>query len=36
MQKSVAFRYTNNEWAEKEFRKTIPFIIASKIGKHKL
>jgi hypothetical protein len=28
LQKSVAFRYTNNEQTEKEYRKTIPFIIA--------
>jgi hypothetical protein len=30
LQKSVAFLYTNNEQIEKEYRKTIPFIIASK------
>ena len=30
MQKSVAFLYTNNEAAESEIKKTIPFIIASK------
>jgi hypothetical protein len=30
MQKSVAFLYTNNEQTEKESRKTIPYIIASK------
>jgi hypothetical protein len=29
-QKSVAFLYINNEQIEKEYRKTIPFIIASK------
>jgi hypothetical protein len=29
-QKSVPFLYTNNEQIEKEYRKTIPFIIASK------
>ena len=29
-QKSVAFLYTNNELREREIRKTIPFIIASK------
>ena len=29
-QKSVAFLYTNNEQAEREIRKTIPFPIASK------
>jgi hypothetical protein len=28
LQKSVAFLYTNNEWIEKEYRKTIPFTIA--------
>jgi hypothetical protein len=28
--KSVAFLYTNNEQTEKEYRKTIPFTIASK------
>jgi hypothetical protein len=30
LQKSVAFLYTNNEKIEKEYRKTIPFTIASK------
>ena len=30
IQKSVAFLCTNNEWLEKEIKKTIPFIIASK------
>jgi hypothetical protein len=30
IQKSVAFLYTNNEQIEKEYRKTIPFAIASK------
>jgi hypothetical protein len=30
LQKSLAFLYTNNEPIEKEYRKTIPFIIASK------
>jgi hypothetical protein len=30
LQKSVAFLYTNNEQIEIEFRKTIPFPIASK------
>jgi hypothetical protein len=30
VQKSVAFLYTNNEQIEKEYRKTIPFIIASR------
>jgi hypothetical protein len=30
LQKSVAFLYTSNEQTEKEYRKTIPFIIASK------
>jgi hypothetical protein len=29
-EKSVAFLYTNNEQIEKEYRKTIPFTIASK------
>jgi hypothetical protein len=33
LQKSVAFLYTNNEQIEKEYRKTVPFIIASKIKK---
>jgi hypothetical protein len=28
--KSLAFLYTNNEQTEKEYMKTIPFIIASK------
>jgi hypothetical protein len=30
LQKSVAFLYTNSEQIEKEYRKTIPFITASK------
>jgi hypothetical protein len=30
LQKSVAFLYTNNEQIEKEYRKTIPFTIASR------
>jgi hypothetical protein len=30
LQKSVAFLYTNNGQTEKEYRKTIPFTIASK------
>jgi hypothetical protein len=30
LRKSVAFLYTNNEQTEKEYRKTIPFTIASK------
>jgi hypothetical protein len=30
LQKSVAFLHTNNEQIEKEYRKTIPFTIASK------
>ena len=30
IQKSVAFLYTNNEVAEREIKKTIPFTIASK------
>jgi hypothetical protein len=29
-QKSVAFLYTNNAQAENEFRKIVPFTIASK------
>jgi hypothetical protein len=29
LQKSVAHRYTNNEQIEKEYRKSIPFAIAS-------
>jgi hypothetical protein len=29
LQKSVAFLYTNNEHIEREYRKTIPFTIAS-------
>ena len=29
IQKSVAFLYTNNELAEREIRKTIPFTVAS-------
>ena len=33
-QKSVAFLYTNEELAEREMRKTISFIIASKIIKY--
>jgi hypothetical protein len=32
LQKSVAFLYTNNEQIENEYRKTIPFTIASKIS----
>jgi hypothetical protein len=28
-QKLVAFLYTNNKWAEKEVRETIPFTIAT-------
>ena len=34
MQKSVSFLYTNNELAEREIRKTIPFTIASKRTKY--
>ena len=34
LQKSVAFLYTNNEAAEKEFKKTIPFTVAPKIIKY--
>jgi hypothetical protein len=30
LEKSVAFLYTNNEQIEKEYRKTIPFTVASK------
>jgi hypothetical protein len=30
LQKSLVFLYTNNEQTEKEYRKTIPFTIASK------
>jgi hypothetical protein len=30
LQKSVSFLHTNNEQTEKEYRKTIPFTIASK------
>jgi hypothetical protein len=30
LQKSLAFRYTNNKQIEKEYMETIPFIIASK------
>jgi hypothetical protein len=30
LQKTVAFLYTNNEQIEKECKKTIPFIVASK------
>lgn len=30
IQKSVAFLYTNNKTTERERKKTIPFIIASK------
>jgi hypothetical protein len=30
LQKSLAFLYTNNEDTEKEYKKTIPFTIASK------
>jgi hypothetical protein len=31
LQKSVAFLYTNNEQTEKEYRKTTPFMIDSKL-----
>jgi hypothetical protein len=34
LQKSVVFLNTNNEQIEKEYRKTIPFILASKIIKY--
>jgi hypothetical protein len=30
LQKSLAFLYTNHEQTEKEYMKTIPFIIVSK------
>jgi hypothetical protein len=30
LQKSLAYLYTNNEQTEKEYIKTIPFIIPSK------
>jgi chitinase len=32
LQKSLTFLYTNNEQIEKEYMKTIPFTIASKIS----
>jgi hypothetical protein len=35
LQKSIAFLYTKNEQVEKEYRKTIPFTIASKKKKIK-
>jgi hypothetical protein len=31
LQKAVDFLYTNNEQTEKEYRKTIPFTITSKL-----
>jgi hypothetical protein len=34
LQKSVSFLYNNNEQIEKEYRKTIPFTIASKKVKY--
>ena len=34
IKKYVAFLYTNNELAEREIKKTIPFTIASKIIKY--
>jgi hypothetical protein len=34
IQKSIALLYTNNEQAEKEIRKTIPFTIASEKEKN--
>jgi hypothetical protein len=34
LQKSTAFLHTNNEHNEKEYKKTIPFTIASKINKN--
>ena len=33
IQKSIAFQYTNNEAAEREMKKTIPFTIAPKNNK---
>ena len=33
-QNSVVFQYTNNKLSEKEIKKTIPFIIATKIIKY--
>ena len=33
IQKSIAFLYTNNEIAEREIKRTIPFTIATKIIK---
>jgi hypothetical protein len=30
LEKSTAFLYTNNQQTEKEYRKTIPFIVISK------
>ena len=33
-EKSVAFLYTNNELSERESKKTIPFIIASRRDLH--
>ena len=33
-QKSVAFLYTNDELAEREIRKTIPFTVTAKITKY--
>ena len=35
IQKSGAFLYTNNELSERETRKTIPFIVVSKIYRNK-
>ena len=34
IQKSVAFLYTNNEAAEREIKKTIPFSVAPKLPKY--
>jgi hypothetical protein len=34
LQKSVAFLYTNNERTKEEYRKTIPFTIATKKPKY--
>jgi hypothetical protein len=36
LQKSIAFLYTKNEQVEKEYRKTIPFTIASKKKKNQI
>ena len=36
VQKSVAFLYTNNEAAERDIKKTIPFTIAPKKQTNKI